>query len=76
MCIHVHKRFHMDFPKQLKALREENGLSLEELAEETGLEAIKLKQYESGYSHPSLSEVKKIAAALDIKDLALLGYPR
>jgi len=66
----------MQFQKQLKAIREEKRLSLEELAEKTGLEAIKLKQYESGYAKPSLVEVKKIAAGLNIKERALLGYPR
>ena len=66
----------MEFQKQLKAIREEKGLSLEDLAEKTGLEAIKLKRYESGYAKPSLVEVKKIAAALNVKDRALLGYPR
>ncbi len=77
MCVHsmVHSGIHMHFPKQLKGIREEQELSLEEMAEKIGLEVTELRRYESGYSHPTLNAVKQIATALRINVLSLMGYP-
>jgi ribosome-binding protein aMBF1 (putative translation factor) len=69
----VHEAIYVSFPKQLKAIREERGLSLEEMAENIGLEVTELRRYESGYTHPTLSAVKEIAAALGIGVLTLIG---
>jgi len=77
MCIYspVHTCLHVTFPKQLRAIREERGFSLEEMAENVGRHVIELRHYETGYAHPTLKAVEEIAAALGIRVLTLLGYP-
>ena len=77
MCVYspVYKAIKVSFPKQMKALREEREFSLEEMAEKIGIEVIQLGRYESGYAPPTLNALKKIAAALSIEVLLLLGYP-
>ena len=69
----VHEAIYVSFPEQLKAIREERGLYLEEMAENIGLEVTELRRYESGYTHPTLNTVKEIAAALGIGVLTLIG---
>ena len=41
--------FHMSIASRLKALREENGLSQNDLAKETGLSKKSIINYENGY---------------------------
>jgi len=76
MCIYspVHTCLYLSFPKQLRAIREARGLSLEEMAQSIGREALELDKYETGYAQPTLDAVKEIAAALGIKVLTLIGY--
>ena len=69
----VHEAIYVSFPKQLKAIPEERDVSLEEMAENIGLEVSELRRYESGYTHPTLNTVKEIAAALGIGILTLIG---
>ena len=45
--------FHMSIASRLKALREENGLSQSDLAQETGLSKKSIINYENGYRQPN-----------------------
>ena len=51
----------MELSDRLSALRREKGLTLRELAEQVGITAAALSNYEKGQKEPSLSYAKKLA---------------
>lgn len=51
---------------QLKALREERGLSLDELALKTRIGVAKLQAYESGEEVPSTQTIMILSNALEV----------
>lgn len=51
----------MEMSDRLSALRKEKGITLRELAEQVGITAAALSNYEKGQKEPSLSYVKKLA---------------
>ncbi len=54
--------------KRIRELREQRGLSRQELAEATGLSAVYLKKLEAGdRESPSLPALEKIARALRVR---------
>ncbi len=54
--------------KRIRQLREQRGLSRQELAEATGLSAVYLKKLEAGdRESPSLPALEKIARALHVR---------
>ncbi|CCK78839.1 helix-turn-helix domain-containing protein [Desulfobacula toluolica] len=51
--------------KRIKELREERGISIEDLSHLTGFEVSKLQNIESGLEKPQLGTVMKLSKALD-----------
>ena len=49
--------------RQIIRLRQESGLSQEELSRLTGISRVKIKQYEGGMASPSMINLNKIANA-------------
>ncbi len=56
----------MEIGKRIKAKRKEAKLSLQELAEQTGLTASFLSKVERGESSPSIESLRKIGRALGV----------
>lgn len=61
--------------KNLKHLRNERKLSLDKLADLTGISKTMLGQIERGESNPSITTVWKIANGLKISFTALINEP-
>lgn len=55
-----------EFHTQLRTLREERNLSLEDLSLKTRIGAGKLEQYESGSEIPSEQTILKLSNALEV----------
>lgn len=62
-----------DLPHRLRALRRQQDLSLEQLAQRTGLTKSYLSKLERGLSEPSISTVLRLAQAYDIGVSQLVG---
>lgn len=62
-----------DLHHRLRALRRQHKLSLDQLAERSGLTKSYLSKVERGLSEPSISTVLKLAQAYDIGVARLLG---
>lgn len=54
------------FPTALRELRQEKGLSQEELADKAGLHRTYISQIERGLKSPSLRSLQQIAEALGV----------
>lgn len=61
-----------DLHAQLKFLREERNLSLDELALKTRIGVARLKAYESGEEVPSVQTILKLSNALEVPASNLL----
>lgn len=61
---------------QLKKLRHQRGLSLDEVAKVTGVSKAQLAQVEKGEANPTVSTIWKIAAGLHISFSSLLQPPK
>ncbi|MBZ4653919.1 MAG: Transcriptional regulator [Peptococcaceae bacterium] len=57
----------VDIGKRIKQLREERGLTLKNIADNTGLSVGFLSQVERNITDPSIASLKKIAEVLGIK---------
>ena len=55
----------IDFPRNLKALRKQTGLTQAEFAEKAGLNYSNIRDYEQGIREPSFETLEKIKVALD-----------
>lgn len=64
----------MDIGKQIKAVRQNRGLSQEELARAIGATKSAVSRYEAGKREPSLDQLQAIASALGVSVNYLLGY--
>ncbi len=62
-----------DFCDQLKAAREQRGLSQTELAKLTGLQPSAISHFETGNRSPSFDNLKRLANALGVSIDYLLG---
>jgi transcriptional regulator with XRE-family HTH domain len=60
----------------LRRLRTEHGLSLEKLAQASGVSRAMLGQIELGQSAPTINVLWKVAQALDVAFSALIAAPR
>ena len=60
----------------LKRIREEMKLSLEKLAELTGVSKAMLRQIETGESSPTINTIWKIASGLKIPYTAIMSMPQ
>lgn len=62
------------FGDNLKQLREQRGLTQNDLAEAIGMHATHLSKYERNLASPSVEVVKKLSEALDVSaDLLIYG---
>lgn len=62
-----------NLPHRLRALRRQHRLSLEQLAQRSGLTKSYLSKVERGISEPSISTVLKLAQAYDVGVARLVG---
>lgn len=62
----------MSLAKRLIALRREQGLTQQQMADTLGVHVNSLKKYEAGQAQPSLEALKKIATALHVSTDFLL----
>lgn len=62
----------MDLSARLIALRKQQGLSQQAMAEAVGLHVNQIKRYEAGTAQPSLDGLKKLAVALHVTTDSLL----
>ncbi|MCK5071082.1 MAG: helix-turn-helix transcriptional regulator [Desulfocapsa sp.] len=62
----------MSFPKKLAALRKENGLTQQVLANKIDIHVSQLKRYEAWTSQPTLDVLHKIALSLHVSSDVLL----
>src|SRR5881409_3494887 len=62
--------------ENLRRLRTDRGLSLEKLAQASGVSRAMLGQIELGQSAPTINVLWKIAQALDVSFSALIAAPR
>src|SRR5580658_10263503 len=56
----------MDFPERLAALRKEQGLTQQALAERVGIHVSQLRRYEGGGAQPTLDVIRRLAVALSV----------
>ncbi len=56
----------MDFPERLAALRKEQGLTQQALAERVGIHVSQLRRYEGGGAQPTLDVLRRLAVALSV----------
>lgn len=57
---------HTPFPRLLRILREQAGLSVAALAKAAGLRRESIHRYEAGDREPSLVDAKRLARALKV----------
>ena len=62
--------------ENLKRLRQSKGMSLDQVAEQTGVSKSMLAQIEKGTANPSLGVLGKIASGLRIEFQILIEAPR
>lgn len=63
----------MTFSDRLKKIREQKGLTQEQLAQRSGLSRRMIQKYESGVARPRFDASEKIASALEVPVSELLG---
>lgn len=63
----------MDIGEKIKYLRTEKGITQKELASKLGTSQQNLAQYENGKRKPKLETIQKIANALNVDPLVLIG---
>ena len=56
----------MTFGENLKAIREQKGLSQRELGERLGVRQQTVAQYENAEDQPKMKTIRRLATALDI----------
>lgn len=61
------------FPTRLKELREENGLSLKQLAKEIGVTDIAISRWENGHRTPNIDALYSLAIYFKVSADYLLG---
>ena len=63
----------MKFSERLKAIREDKGLTQQELSNRSGVSLRTIQNYESGAYSPRFGAVDKLAEALEVSAPELLG---
>ncbi|MCL2862243.1 MAG: helix-turn-helix transcriptional regulator [Firmicutes bacterium] len=59
---------------RIRELREEKGLTQEQLGEEIGFRSNTISQYETGVLEPNLQTIKKLCDFFDVSADYLLGF--
>lgn len=62
------------FARRLKELRQQKGMTQEELAQATGLSISFIRSIEQGIYAPSFESIEKIANALSVKVIDLFNF--
>src|SRR6185312_6632526 len=70
------EEIHLVIARNLKALRESKKLSLEKVAELTGVSKTMIGQIERGESTPTITTIWKIANGLKISFTSLINNPQ
>lgn len=70
------EEIHLIIAKNLKAFRENNKLSLEKVAELTGVSKTMIGQIERGESSPTITTIWKIANGLKVSFTSLINNPQ
>ncbi|MCS0823893.1 XRE family transcriptional regulator [Cytobacillus firmus] len=70
------EEIHLILAKNLKAFRENKKLSLEKVAELTGVSKTMIGQIERGESSPTITTIWKIANGLKISFTSLINHPQ
>jgi transcriptional regulator with XRE-family HTH domain len=65
----------LSFGARLRALRAEQGLSLTQFSERTGIAKGNLSTIECGFSAVTIETVEKLALGLELSPLLLLSFP-
>lgn len=63
----------MTIGERIRAIRTATGMTQEELGKKCGIDGANIRKYENGKQNPKLETIKKIADALEVPVLALLG---
>lgn len=63
----------MKFNERLKKFREDKGLTQVQLSELSGISSRMIQKYESGKSRPRFDAAEKLAGALNVQVIDLLG---
>lgn len=64
----------MNFGDKLKEERKKKGISQKELGQKLGVSQAMIAQYEKGDRTPKIETIKKIAKALEVEAIVLMGY--
>lgn len=67
---------HLTVSENIKRLRREQGMSMEELAKESGVSKSMLAQLERGDGNPTLSTLWKLANGMKVPFSALVAQPK
>ncbi|MEI2611835.1 MAG: helix-turn-helix transcriptional regulator [Candidatus Promineifilaceae bacterium] len=62
------------FAKRLKELRQQKGMTQEELAQATNLSASFIRSIEQGVHSPSFESIEELCKALDVKPNILFTF--
>jgi len=65
----------MAFAERLSALRREQGLTQQALAERVGIHVTLIRRYEAGKTQPGIDGLRRIARALSVSSDVLLFDP-
>ena len=65
----------MDVAQRIRAARKNAGLTQAQLAEQSGVAAISIHQYEAGKRSPQLEQLLRLASALGVPLEDLTGLP-
>jgi transcriptional regulator with XRE-family HTH domain len=71
----INHNWTVNFPEHLAALREQKGMTQQQLADRVGVHVVQLRRYEAGTSRPTLDVIRNMAVALGISADALLFAP-
>lgn len=61
---------------RLKELREKQGLTLDDIEEQTGIKRATFSRYENGKSEPKIATWKKLADYFDVSVDYLIGHEK
>lgn len=67
--------FTLAFGERMRSLRLEHGISLNQLAQATGISKGHLSTVEHGFATITAESIQRIAAGLDLSPMLLLGFP-
>jgi transcriptional regulator with XRE-family HTH domain len=64
----------MNVGEKIRALRKSSNLTQKELAKKSGIAEITIRKYENQDRQPKIEQIEKIATALEVTPLEILGF--